>query len=146
MYSESSGATFGFVLTNGKYKTLNVPGSQFTLARGINNAGLVTVQWGDSVGYLQSSLYNGKKYTPINVPGGAVNQVQGINTAGDIAYFISDPYGVGHGAVKIGNDYYVFDYPKGSNTGAGGINDSNLIVGSYIPAAKTTPEPFQGTE
>jgi hypothetical protein len=48
--------------------------------------------------------------------------------------------------VKIGNDYYVFDYPKGSNTGAGGINDSNLIVGSYIPAGKTTPEPFQGTE
>ena len=146
LYSESSGATFGFVLTDGKYKTLNVPGSEFTLARGINNAGLVTVQWGDSAGYLQSSLYNGKKYTTINVPGAAVNQVQGINTAGDIVYFISDPYGVGHGAMKIGNDYYVFDYPKGSNTGAGGINDSNLIVGSYNPSGKTTPEAFHGTE
>jgi len=146
LYSLSSGATYGFVLSGGKYKTLNVPGSEFTLARGINNKGQVTVQWGDADGYLQSSLYNGKKYTPINVPGGAVNQVQGINTDGDIAYFISDPYGVGHGAVKIGNDFYVFDYPKGSNAGAGGINDSNLIVGSYIPAGKTTPEPFQGTE
>ena len=77
-----------------------------------------------------------------------MNQVQGINTAGDIVYFISDPYGVGHGAVKIGNDYYVFDYPKGSNTGAGGINDSNLIVGSYNPSAKTTPAapPGNGVE
>jgi hypothetical protein len=117
-----------------------------TLARGINNAGMVTVQWRDSAGYFQASLYNGKKYTTINVPGAAVNQVQGINTAGDIVYFISDPYGVGHGAVKMGNDYYIFDYPKGSNTGAGGINDSKLIVGSYIPTGKTAPEAFQGTE
>jgi hypothetical protein len=45
-----------------------VPGSKFTQARGINSAGLVTVQWGDSAGYLQSSLYDGGKYTPINVP------------------------------------------------------------------------------
>ena len=49
------------------------------------------MQWRDSAGYFQASLYNGKKYTTINVPGAAVNQVQGINTAGDIAYFISDP-------------------------------------------------------
>jgi hypothetical protein len=146
LYSLSSGNTYGFVLTSGKYKTLNVSGSEFTLARGINNAGLVTLQWGDSAGYLQSSLYNGKTYTPINVPGAAVNQVQGINSAGDIVYYVSDPYGVGHGAVKIGKDYYIFDYPKGSNTGAGGINDSNLIVGSYDPAGKSVPQAFQGTE
>ena len=94
------GAGHGFVLTAGKYKALNVPGAPFTLARGINNAGMVTVQWRDSAGYFQASLYNGKKYTTINVPGAAVNQVQGINTAGDIVYFISDPYGVGHAAVK----------------------------------------------
>ncbi len=53
---------------------------------------------------------------------------------------------MGHAALKEGNSYFVFDYPKGSNSGAGGINDSNLIVGSYNPAGKTTPKPFQGTE
>jgi hypothetical protein len=48
--------------------------------------------------------------------------------------------------LKSGKDYYIFDDPKGSSTEAGGINDSNLIVGSYNPAGKTVPEPYQGTK
>ena len=104
----------------GKYKALNVQGAQGTLARGINNAGMVTVESTDSAGYFEAWLYDGTKYTAINVPGAAVIEAAGINTAGDIVYFVSDPYGVGHAALKSGKNYYIFDYPKGSNTASRG--------------------------
>jgi len=136
----------GFVLKGGKYKQLDVPGATTTFGGGINAAGLVTLIWGDAVGYTQSSLYNGKKYTSINVPGAALTVAQAINTAGDIVFFVLDPYGVEHAALKKGNDYFIFDDPKGFNTGAGGINDSDLIVGFYTPTGQSVPQPFKGTE
>lgn len=144
-FYDSTGTHHGFVLKGSKYTQLDVPGANATFGGGINTAGLVTLYWVDPAGYVQSSLYNGKKYTSINVPGVASTHADSINTAGDIVFSMYDPYGVGHGALKKGNAYYLFDYPKGSQTGAFGINDSGLMVGSYIPAGKTKPQPFKGT-
>lgn len=145
-FIDSSNLHHGFVLKSGVYTQLDVPGAYETFGGGINASGLVTLFWVDFSGYIQSSLYNGTTYTTIDVPGAASTYAQGINTAGDIVFLWFDPYSVQHSALKKGNDYYIFDFPNGSSTVAAGINDSGVIVGSYIPAGQTLPEPFYGTE
>jgi hypothetical protein len=145
-YSGSDGLHHGFLLKSGIYTQLDVPGAVETFGAGINASGLMTFFWVDFSGYVQSSLYNGTNYTTIDVPGAASTYAQGINTGGDIVFFWFDPYGVGHSALKKGTAYYVFDFPNGSNSAARGINDSDLLVGSYIPAGQTVPEPYYGTE
>ena len=103
------------------------------------------MQWYDSNSYLQSSLYKGKKYTTINVPGASVTGAFHQH-GGRHRLLLGRPLWSRPRRTEDWEHYYIFDYPKGSNTGAGGINDSNLIVGSYTPAGKTTPQPYQGTE
>jgi hypothetical protein len=145
-FASSDRTHHGFVLKGGKYKQLNVPGATATFSGGINATGLVTFFWVDSVGYVQSSLYNGKKYTAINVVGAAATYVHGINKAGDIVYTWFDPYGVEHGGLKKGNAYYVFDDPAGFGTAGEGINDTDLLVGYFTPTGQNVSQPFKGTE
>ncbi len=145
-YSGSDGLHHGFVLKSGVYTQLDVPGAIETFGGGINASGSITFFWVDSAGYIQSSLYNGTSYTTIDVPGAASSYAQGINTAGDIVFIWFDPYSVEHGALKKGNSYFVFDFPNGSKTVARGINDNDLLVGSYVPAGQTLPQPYYGTE
>jgi len=135
----------GVLYSSGQYTKLDVPGATATFSGGINNGGQATFFWVDPAGYRQSSLYNGSSFSSINVPGAAVTVAQGINTAGDIVFYWYDPYGVGHAALKQGSSYYVFDEPKGTNAGAAGINDSDVFVGSFVPAGGSVPEAFYGT-
>jgi hypothetical protein len=91
------------------------------------------VQWGDSTGHTESSLYDGKKYTKINVPGAANTYAQGIDTAGDIAYWWQDSSYLSRGALQTGGKFYKFNDPHGAQeTFANGINDYRLIVGVYV--------------
>jgi hypothetical protein len=142
-YYASDGHHHGFVLKGGTYTTLDVPGATDTYGAGINAGGLVTFFWVDSVGYTQSSLYDGTKYTSINVPGAALTVAHGINKAGNIVFAWYDNYLGEHGALKKGSTYTIFDFPQGSNASANGINDGGVIVGSFIPAGQTNPQPFQ---
>ena len=145
-YSGTDQLHHGFLLKNGQYTQLDVPGAVETFGAGINASGSMTFFWVDFSGYIQSSLYNGTNYTTIDVPGAASTYAQSINTAGDIVFLWFDPYGIEHSALKKGTAYFVFDFPNGSNTAARGINDSGLLVGSYDPSGQTAPQPYYGTE
>jgi probable HAF family extracellular repeat protein len=41
VYTDAGGASHGFLLSEGKYITLDMPGSTFTHASGINNDGAI---------------------------------------------------------------------------------------------------------
>ncbi len=155
-YIDSSSVDVGFLLKGNNYTTLNYPGSAYTLAYGINNSGWVTIQWGDSAGHNESSLYNSKtrKYGKlINVPGAANSFAHQIDTAGDIVYTWTDSSSSFHHGALCTNctsnspGWHKFvDDPKGPDTTrADGINDNQTIVGRFVDAKTDTFEGFKAT-
>jgi uncharacterized membrane protein len=73
----------GFLLDQGSYTTLNVPGSTFTEAWGINDAGQIVGKYGDAAGWHAFVLDQGS-YTTIDPPGGHYVSAHWINDAGQI--------------------------------------------------------------
>jgi hypothetical protein len=130
-YTDTTGATHGFLLKSGKYTTLNVPNATGTYATGINKSGEIVLFWVNSAGLYESSIYNGKTYKTINVPGAPQSLSLDINTAGDVCYQWIDSADVNHAALQHAGKYYKFDYPKSVASYGGGINDKDVVIGGY---------------
>jgi probable HAF family extracellular repeat protein len=148
--TDSNNVVHGYFWDGKKYTILDYPGANnFTAAWGINNAGLVTLQWIDSSGNYEAALYNTKtkKYSkPITVPGAAQTYVHSINNAGDIVFSWYDSSGNAHGALRIGKTFYTFSDPKGPNyTKSDGINDKREIVGRFEPTGSKFEKSFEAT-
>jgi len=83
------------------FTTINVPGSYYTTAYGINNAGTVVGSYNDASGAPDHGfLYSGGNFATIDVPGAYATQVLGINNAGQIVGSYEDSRshpGVGDG-------------------------------------------------
>jgi len=129
-FGDSNGS-HGFLLKDGNYTTLDVPGALLTLGGGINNAGVMTEVWIDSAGNAESSRYNGKQYTTIDVPKEPDSDAGAISKSGDVVYSwegAGDTYG---GALLHSGTYYKFHVPGGDRTFGYGINDHNTIVGTF---------------
>ena len=105
------------------------------------------MQWLDSAGNYESSLYNGKKFTTIDIPGAISSYAHDIDSNGDVAYSWTDStaYFMGHYAYSAARDNK-FDDPKATDgTYADGINDHKLIVGVYHINGGSTAEGFKAT-
>jgi len=156
-YVDSHGHQYGYVWHRNTWTRLDKHGAVWTYAVGINNKGLITVQWGDKAGNAESSLYNlnTKRYiATINVPGALNTYAHGIDSAGDVVFNWDDSTtGLPpHGALctncwsKTSRKYYKFDDPKGTaGTTANGINDHGLIVGVYLTNGGAGFEGFKAT-
>jgi probable HAF family extracellular repeat protein len=115
------------------FTTIDVPGSAYTVASGINDAGQV-VGYYNSHGFL---LSNGT-YTTLDATGSVVTQALGINNAGQIVGNYGDASGT-HGFLLTGGSYTALDVPRSfgsasfapSGTSANGINDSGQVVGGF---------------
>jgi uncharacterized membrane protein len=130
------GVVHGYLWNGAEYTLLDYPGANdFTLAWGINNAGLVTLQWIDSNGNYEGATYDSvtQEYSaPINVPGAAETYIHSINNTGDIVFSCYDASGNSYGAVMIGQEFYTFSDPHGPTyTRPDGINDALDIVGRF---------------
>lgn len=100
---------------------------------GINDNGLMTVNYVDANGFEEADTYNGTTFTGIDVPGALSSFAHQLNKSGNIAFSWSDYYGVFHGAVLQNGSYYLFDnYATGNGLRADGINDSNVLVGRFL--------------
>jgi len=144
-YSDSAGVFHGYLLKNGKYKTLNVPGAADTFATGINTTGIISLYWLNASGVYESSIYNGKTYKTINVPGAADSFALDLNAAGDVTYEWQDTANNIHGALLHAAKYYKFNYPKAADTYGGGINDKDEIVGGYGSSGSGPFSAFEAT-
>jgi uncharacterized membrane protein len=130
------GVLHGFLWDGKKYTLLDYPeATGFTLAWGINNAGLITLTWIDSNGNYEGATYNSatQEYSaPINVPGAVWTLPTSINSAGDMVFTCYDSSGNSYGALLIAGEFHTFSDPNGPDfTRAAGINDKNDIVGWY---------------
>jgi len=82
-------AVHGFVWERGRFTTLDVPGSIYTQAYGINDHGQITGGYYDRSGQQHGFLRDGHRYRTLDVPGDGHNIAWGINDHG--AVVLPDP-------------------------------------------------------
>ena len=133
---------FDFIATGAGYldssleaDVINVPGSLYTLSRGINDATQITGTYSDGT-RTHGFLFNQISYSTIDVPGQADTWGNGINTAGEIVGYYYDTLSVQHGFLYDGAAFIPFDYPGSTNeTYAYRVNDFGQVVGrTFVPA------------
>lgn len=154
-WCNSNGVVYGWLWDGKKYTKLAYPGANnFTLAWGINNAGLVTLQWIDSSNNYEAATYNSKtkKYRKLpNVPGAAQTYVHSINSAGDIVFSWDDSNNNSYGALctnctSKSRKWSTFSDPKSPDyTKPDGINDNHEIVGRIEPTGPPYEQGFKAT-
>jgi probable HAF family extracellular repeat protein len=142
-YSDSSGATHGFLYSSGIYTTLNEPfGTSGTFAYGINDAGQVLGQYIDGTDNLQTFIFypsmSGNFFTGylgfsvFNSP----TQLFGISDAGFVGEY-KDSTNTSH-SVLVNGSYFLLSDPFGFNrTFAHGINNADQSVGYYMDPNNT---------
>jgi probable HAF family extracellular repeat protein len=134
----------GFLLDNGSYTTLDVPGSISTTIEedlpfpqiGINNWGQIVGSYADAQNKSHGFLLDQCNYTTLDAPGSISTQACGINDSGQIVgdYFDGMPthgccsFDTGTGFVLENGTYTTLDAPAFDNS-ANGVNDSGQIVG-----------------
>ena len=79
-----SRAIHGFLLSNGTFTTIDVPGAVSTAAESINLARRHRGAYRDSSGNLHGFLLSNGNFTTIDLPGAVQTQAFNINPRGDI--------------------------------------------------------------
>jgi uncharacterized membrane protein len=89
---DSAGNTHGYLLQNGVYTLLDVPGAAYTIAVGLNDSdevvGLYWITVADCLSPNSSTygfLYSQGAYTTLNLPGTTGYEAESINNAGQIS-------------------------------------------------------------
>lgn len=125
-------ASKGFSLANGRYKTINFPGSYiYALANGVSDHSLVvgtTVSGSSDFGYVTKNGH----FRNVDVPGAQQTAALGVNDQGIVVGWYN-PTGTNefHGFAFQKGQYVSFSYPGAVWTLATGLNKSGQIVGTY---------------
>jgi hypothetical protein len=128
------GSTHGFVMKNGKFRTIDFPGAVATGAYKIDESGAIVGFFYDSGLNLHGFSYKNGRFQRLDVPSATDTVAFGINSSGDIVggYNLFQP--VTHGFILHDGTYTTFDTPFGVNTEVLAINDFSELVGaSWTP-------------
>lgn len=85
-----SQGTHGFLLSGGRFTSIEVPGSRFTDVRGINDRGQIVGFYLSVASQYHLFLYKDGKFTLIPLPEGSSPMAGGINNEGEIVGSYSD--------------------------------------------------------
>ena len=83
-YYHAGSTTHGFLLDQGTYTTLDVPGALHTYANGINASGQIVGTYYDAAKRIHGSLLDQGNYTTLDVPGSTWTQAHAMNDSGQI--------------------------------------------------------------
>jgi len=114
------------------YTKIMYPGSTWTEASGINDAGQIVGTYTDTAGVAHGFLYQNGVYSKLDYPGMAHNYAFGINEAGHVVGSFSEilPRGPYHASLRVGTTWSEYDFP-GNETDGRAINSNGDIVGIY---------------
>lgn len=87
----------GYIIRNGAFSVLEVPGSTQTAAWDINPSGLVVGVYRDAAGAFHGFQYDGQAFGRVDVPGATATRVFGVNPHGDLVGAFVDAGGRTHG-------------------------------------------------
>jgi uncharacterized membrane protein len=114
------------------FTTIDVPGSSFTVASGINPRGQIVGFYPDNIPPKRHGfLYDAGAFTTIDVPGAIETLPFAINPRGQIVGVYNDSSGT-HGFLYDAGAFTTIDVPGSSFTVASGINPRGQIVGEYF--------------
>ncbi|HEY3779186.1 MAG TPA: hypothetical protein VGL35_14130 [Rhizomicrobium sp.] len=86
-YDPSTQLQHGFIIINGKAKTIDYPNATYTVMEGLNDNGIVPCQYEDTSGVIHGCYYDvsTKKIKSLDVPGSTLTQIWGANDKDVIA-------------------------------------------------------------
>lgn len=127
----------GFLLKEGEFLDVIVPGSGFTSAAGINARGDIVGYWSAGVvPFVENHafLYSHGDYVSFDVPfSGATNtSAQAINDKGEVAGAYADGTSGRRGFLKAGSTFTRVDFPGALMTNINGVNNKGQMVGWYF--------------
>lgn len=127
---------FGFLKTGDTYTSIDVPGATFTYAFGLNDAGIVTGTYRDSLLRLRGFSYVNGLYKSINFPNAIDTYLGGVNNQ-NTAVGWSTQGGITSGYIYSGGMSFrplSVPFAGASNTKPRAINDLGEIIGTYTSA------------
>jgi uncharacterized membrane protein len=136
-YIDAEGMVHTFLLRDGKYTIVDVPGAAYTLASQPNMQGQVALAYlGPPDYYFHQALYSKGEFTFLpDAPGQLNVSPAGLNSDGHISGVVwsDDTATVQHGYVWDGATFSIYDHPNTDIpfTVPWGINNQGLIVGQY---------------
>jgi uncharacterized membrane protein len=120
-----------FELTNGRYKTVHLPGScTYKQAEAINNLDEIVAYTSCGVYAYGYTVRNGRQQS-IDYPGAQETAALGINDNGFVVGWYNPVTLNDYAFIYAKGKYVSFTYPGATYTFASGINNSGEIVGSY---------------
>jgi probable HAF family extracellular repeat protein len=126
----SDDADHGFILTNGVFTTIDVPGSVQSEARAVNSTGSIVGYYTDADGATHGYLLEAGTFSTIDAPSAVYTLALGVNDVGEIVGTYQDAAGV-HGFKLSGGVLSSLDVPDASRTSAYGINSDGDVVGWF---------------
>lgn len=135
----------GFLLSQGTYSTIQVPGSTSTTAWGINARGEIVGDYWDIIGGVAAEhgfLLSQGKLTTIDIPGQKMSHLRDINPRGDIVGSYMDQIppvpSVTRGFLRSKDGAITeVHFPGATGTQVFGINPQGDMVGEYGAAGTT---------
>jgi uncharacterized membrane protein len=121
----------GYLLRHGRFTTIEPPDSQFTAARGIDDAGRIVGFYVNSNDlFVRGFLLDARGYRNIEFPGADVTGAFGISVTRIVGGYI-DLNAVLHGFVLEKGRYTSIDVPGAVGTRAFGVNVQGDVVGGW---------------
>jgi len=135
-YNSTDGKQHGFVLRDGAFTSVDVPGATFsTDAAWVNASGAIVGSYGDSFGG-HGYVLSGGNFTKFDFP--SANPVCtagfGISNAGDVVgvEFVCNDFFHGHGYLLSGGQFTLIDFPGAVGTFPTMVIDATRMVGAYL--------------
>jgi uncharacterized membrane protein len=128
--------TFSSLLFAGDYHfgRIDVPGSNRTIAAGINARGDIVDLYDDAAGLTYGFLLHKGVFSTIDFPGASFTAARAINAHGDIVGRFEFTDRVDHGFWLRDGRFSGFDFPGSTATIGRGINNAGDITGNYTDA------------
>ena len=134
MYTTSDNATHAFLLSGGRFITIDYPGATLTLANGMNSLGEVVGGYA-SAGVSHAFVWSNGNFTSFDYPGASgFTNATGANPGGDIVGRYRGVDGKSHGYLLSGGQFTTIDVPGATFTGLTGITPGGDIVGRQTTA------------
>ena len=114
-YFDADDVSHSFVLRNGEYTSIDVPGAaEMFAARGINARGDIVGNYVDSEGITLGYLLSDGEFQRIRYPGAEITLLSSINNAGDIVgLFFDEQTDTEAHFIRKGSRFHEVKFPEG---------------------------------
>ena len=137
-YTDANDVTHGFLLRNGVFTNIDVPGATATLgARGINARGDIVGNFTDGASVQHGYLLRDGQFTQIDCPGASASFAFGVDNAGDITGSHFDASGNESGFILKDGVFRNVHAPGSLSTALYGAQDNGRV---WVGHAQIPPD------